>query len=296
MDDDEVDTVIAENKMPRPHARTFKAAVQKLRSLAARDGPKQEEGNSTAKANAKNDPPTTAKQSENDQAAIVVRTLTGAKLEISGMNGSSKIAEVKASVKQQHGIPVDEQRLVLSGNELKDWRTLADYRITGKSDLHLVLRAPPTGEERARLARERKAEEALASAVSAAESKKPGGCPNRSNPHHACNDYCVKRYGKAPAPDQLAAAPTTAPAHYPMVDASWQQAYCRTCGETRSAQFSKTETVLDSCSLGPPVDRARDPVRGVVACHISQHVLLEQVWLHVSEEHAWVWRELLVLR
>jgi hypothetical protein len=35
MDDNEVDTVIAENKMPRPHARAFKGAVQELRPRAA---------------------------------------------------------------------------------------------------------------------------------------------------------------------------------------------------------------------------------------------------------------------
>jgi hypothetical protein len=204
MDAAEMEEVIAEKKMPRPHARAFRNSMRELwkdigggsaapgtpgtavvekhpavvavlepvaaSSLAARPtahGPKQEDSNSIAKANAKKDPPGTAKKSENDQAAIVVRTLTGAKLEIPGLNRSSKIAEMKASVKQQHGIPVDEQRLVLSGNELKDWRTLADYRISGKSDLHLVLRAPPTGEERARLAMEQKAEEALAAPTTA---------------------------------------------------------------------------------------------------------------------------------
>ena len=47
------------------------------------------------------------------------------------------------------GIPAAEQRLILDGVELQDWHTLAHHSIAAGSEVHLVLRLPPSPAERA---------------------------------------------------------------------------------------------------------------------------------------------------
>ena len=75
-----------------------------------------------------------------DSMQIFIKTLAGKTITLE-VEPSDTIENVKAKIQDEEGIPPDQQRLVLAGQDLKNNHTLSDYDIKIKDTLNLLFAA-----------------------------------------------------------------------------------------------------------------------------------------------------------
>lgn len=70
---------------------------------------------------------------------LLVKTLTGKTITVD-VNEDDTVETLKQRINEKEGIPVDQQRLIYSGKQISEERTMSDYGVTNGATMHLVLR------------------------------------------------------------------------------------------------------------------------------------------------------------
>ena len=70
---------------------------------------------------------------------LFIKTLYAKTITID-ISGGATIGQVKEAIQGKEGIPPDQMRLIFSGMQLDDKRTLREYGIQSETTMHLVLR------------------------------------------------------------------------------------------------------------------------------------------------------------
>ena len=71
---------------------------------------------------------------------IHVVDLYGKTYTIDGINDTTTVEALKFKIQAQSGLPIDQQRIIFTGKQLEDHRTLASYEVKEESKLTLVPR------------------------------------------------------------------------------------------------------------------------------------------------------------
>ncbi|CCI48670.1 unnamed protein product [Albugo candida] len=69
---------------------------------------------------------------------ITIKTLTGRK-QTFNFEGENTILHVKEALQEKEGIQVNQIRLIYSGRQLSDDKTLQDYNVLAGGTIHMVL-------------------------------------------------------------------------------------------------------------------------------------------------------------
>ena len=69
---------------------------------------------------------------------LAVKTLTGRKAQFN-FDDTDTVAVVKSQLQEKEGIQSDQIRLIYSGKQMADDKTLADYNVKAGSTIHMVL-------------------------------------------------------------------------------------------------------------------------------------------------------------
>jgi len=70
---------------------------------------------------------------------LFVKSLQGTTFTIDA-DPSDTITTLKEKIAQKHNLPAGEQRLVYSGKQLEESRTLSDYNLQSGATLHMLMR------------------------------------------------------------------------------------------------------------------------------------------------------------
>lgn len=74
------------------------------------------------------------------RGTLFIKTLAGDTITLDKVRPSDTIEDVKRAIQLRTHVPVDQQRLIWSGKQLEDGRTVAFYQISVEATMHLVLR------------------------------------------------------------------------------------------------------------------------------------------------------------